>query len=74
VYTLNSDGSYTFTVDNAASQSLAAGQSATDTLTYEITDTAGNTATATLTTTITGTNDAAVITTAPVSVTEAHCQ
>ena len=56
-YTLNADGTYTFTVDTKASQSLAQGQSATDTLTYEITDKAGNTATATLTTTITGTND-----------------
>ena len=61
-YTLSADGTYTFTVDNAASQSLAQGKSATDTLTYDITDTAGNTTTATLTTTITGSNDAPVVT------------
>jgi len=70
VYTLKADGTYTFTVDNAASQSLAQGKSATDTLTYEITDKAGNTTTAILTTTITGSNDGAVITQSPVDVTE----
>jgi len=60
-YTLNTDGTYTFIVNNAASQSLAVGQSATDTLTYEITDPAGNTTAATLSTTITGTNDKPVL-------------
>jgi len=69
-YDLKSDGSYTFKVNNLASQSLAQGTSAIDTLTYEITDRAGNITTATLTTTITGSNDGAVITTKPIDVTE----
>ncbi len=61
VYTLNADGTYTFVVDNTASQSLAAGDTVVDMLTYEITDKAGNKTTATLETTITGTNDAPTV-------------
>ncbi|MDO8262337.1 MAG: putative Ig domain-containing protein [Gallionella sp.] len=59
--TLNADGSYSYSLDNAslAVQSLAAGQVVTETFGYEATD--GLTATpSTLTVTITGTNDAPV--------------
>ena len=61
-YVLKADGSYTFTINNTASQSLGKGNSATDILTYTLTDKAGNTTTSTLTTTITGTDDAPVLT------------
>ncbi|MBD9569676.1 VCBS domain-containing protein [Ensifer sp. ENS08] len=66
---LNSDGSYTYTLNNttAGVQSLAAGQMVTDTFTYEITDGDGDRSSTTVTITITGTNDAPVITTGPQS-------
>ncbi|MBD9626706.1 tandem-95 repeat protein [Ensifer sp. ENS06] len=66
---LNSDGSYTYTLNNATAgvQSLAAGQMVTDTFTYEITDGDGDRSSTTVTITITGTNDAPVITTGPQS-------
>ncbi|MGF1822727.1 VCBS domain-containing protein [Vibrio splendidus] len=59
-YLINPDGTYSYTLNNAdvTVQGLAAGQTITDTITYEVTDRAGNTTTASLTTTITGTNDA----------------
>ena len=47
---------------SAALQSLAVGETATDTFTYQVTDADGDTSTATVTVTITGTNDAPVIT------------
>ncbi|OGS97667.1 MAG: hypothetical protein A3H31_12140 [Gallionellales bacterium RIFCSPLOWO2_02_FULL_57_47] len=59
--TLNADGSYSYTLDNAslAVQSLAAGQVVTETFAYQATD--GMVATSSmLTVTITGTNDAPV--------------
>ncbi|MEN5164578.1 retention module-containing protein [Achromobacter kerstersii] len=56
-FTLNADGSYTFN-PGSAFNSLAAGQSATSSLTYTVSDGEGGTSTATLTVTITGTNDA----------------
>ncbi|TEW53206.1 hypothetical protein E2R68_13310, partial [Psychromonas sp. RZ22] len=59
---LAADGSYTFDLDNAHASALAAGKTATQEFTYEVTDVAGNTAHQTLSITITGTNDAPVIT------------
>ena len=60
--TLNADGSYTYTLDNAdpQTQALAQGASATDVFTYTVTDANGATSSTTLTITITGTNDAPV--------------
>lgn len=61
--TLNTDGSYIYTLDNASQgvQSLAEGQVVTETFAYQATD--GITSTpSTLTVTITGTNDAPVTT------------
>ncbi|WP_243395869.1 beta strand repeat-containing protein [Sphingomonas oleivorans] len=59
---LNADGSYTYTLDNADldTQRLAAGQSATETFSYLVSDGTGGTAQAALTVTITGVNDAPV--------------
>ncbi|MDP2760911.1 MAG: Ig-like domain-containing protein [Sideroxyarcus sp.] len=62
VLTLNTDGSYTYALDNSAQgvQSLAEGQAVTDTFDYTATD--GLVATpATLTVSVTGTNDAPVV-------------
>jgi VCBS repeat-containing protein len=68
---LNTDGSWSYTLDNsaAATQALAQGAHATDVFTYTISDSAGVTATATLTLDILGTNDAPMITYAPPAVT-----
>lgn len=54
-----SDGSYTYTLDNAldAVQRLAVGESITDTFSYTVTDTRAGRTTSTLTITINGTND-----------------
>src|SRR6185295_18253811 len=56
----NADGSYSFDASNAAYQSLGAGQSATLTVGYTVTDDQGATSTADLVITITGTNDGPV--------------
>ena len=58
--TLNSDGSYSYQLDNslASVQALAAGETRTETFTYELVDRNGASSTSTLTITITGTNDA----------------
>ncbi|HYE34806.1 VCBS domain-containing protein, partial [Methylocaldum sp.] len=58
------DGSYTYTLNNAAVnvQALAAGQTVTDTFTYTADDGNGGTTSSTLTITITGSNDTPVIT------------
>ncbi|TAN53603.1 MAG: tandem-95 repeat protein, partial [Methylococcaceae bacterium] len=58
--TLNSDGSYSYTVDNAnaAVQALKGGDTLTDTFTYTVRDGGSLTSTATLTITIQGANDA----------------
>ncbi|WP_454694060.1 retention module-containing protein [Achromobacter aegrifaciens] len=56
-FTLNPDGSYSFNPGNAF-QHLAAGQTATSSITYTVTDSEGGTSSATLTVEITGTNDA----------------
>ncbi len=61
---LNSDGSYSYTLDNndAAVQALRnSGDTLTDTFTYTIRDAAGATSTATLTVTVIGADDTAVI-------------
>ncbi|MFA0254627.1 VCBS domain-containing protein, partial [Vibrio breoganii] len=60
---LNTDGSYTYDLDNTNSkvQALAEGVQITDTLTYTTIDPAGNSKESHLVVTITGTNDAAVI-------------
>ncbi|WP_456794092.1 VCBS domain-containing protein [Bradyrhizobium sp. USDA 4506] len=74
---LNTDGSYTYTVNNgdAAVNALPTySDTLTDTFSYTVKDTAGATATTTLTVTIHGANDAATITasaTEDTSVTEA---
>ncbi len=59
--TLATDGSYSYVADRAASQSLAAGQTATESFGYTVRDAAGLTASTTLTFTITGTNDAPTV-------------
>ena len=55
----NADGTYSYTLDNAnpAVQSLAAGETLTDSFTYTISDGIGGTDTATLIITVNGTND-----------------
>ena len=56
---LNADGSYTYTLDNADAdtQRLAAGQLATETFSYVVSDNAGGTAQTSLAISITGAND-----------------
>jgi VCBS repeat-containing protein len=56
---LNTDGSYSYTLDNqkGAVQSLAEGQTATDEFSYTVSDGHGGSATSTLTITVTGSND-----------------
>ena len=70
--TLNADGSYAYTLNNAspAVQGLGAGETATDVFTYTVTDGHGATASNTLTVTIHGTNDAPTVAAAVASVTE----
>src|SRR5207247_6904 len=55
-------GVWTYTLDNAAHQSLAAGETHTETFAVTVTDDFGATATQNVVLTITGTNDAPVIT------------
>jgi len=57
--TFDSDGSYTYTLDDTDSDTdaLPDGVVATETFTYQITDTAGATSTGNLTINVTGTND-----------------
>src|SRR6185295_4093997 len=68
--TFNADGSYSFDASNSAYQSLGAGQSATLTVPYTVTDDQGATSTAKLVITVTGTNDAPVAQAAAFSVLE----
>ncbi len=62
--TLNADGSWSYTLNNADADTngLAAGQAATDVFTYTMKDGSDATSTSTLTINITGSNDAPVIT------------
>ena len=55
--TLADDGSYTYVADQAAANSLADGDTATDAFTYAISDGNGGTDTAEILITVTGTND-----------------
>ncbi|WP_210236937.1 VCBS domain-containing protein, partial [Mesorhizobium sp. M4B.F.Ca.ET.200.01.1.1] len=59
---LNSDGSYSYTLDNglASVQQLAEGATVTDVFSYTNADNHGGSSSASLTITITGTNDAPV--------------
>ncbi len=61
--TLNSDGSYSYALNNAAQpvQGLAAGETLTETFTYTITDGDGDSSTTTLTIIINGANDGVTI-------------
>ena len=70
--TVNADGTYTYTLNNSlpAVQSLGAGETLTDTLSYGVVDNHGAIGTGTLTVTISGTNDAPTATAAAASVTE----
>ena len=70
--TINGNGSYTYTLDNADpdTNGLAQGASVTDQFAYTVQDASGATSITTLTISITGTNDAAIdmnisVTTAP---------
>ncbi len=60
--TLNTDGSYSYVLDNSnpAVNRLAAGETLTETFSYTVTDGDGDTSTTTLTLTIRGANDAPV--------------
>ena len=64
--TINANGSYTYSLNNADpdTQALAQGQVVTDQFTYQVRDANGATSSTTLTITITGTNDVPVITNA----------
>ena len=54
---VGADGSYTYTADQSAADELDAGDTATDSFTYTVTDGQGETDTATLVITVTGIND-----------------
>ena len=58
---LNADGSYEYTLDNAAAQSLKEGEIKTEFFSYTMKDADGDEKPATLTITITGTNDAPIL-------------
>ena len=58
--TLNANGGFSFDANNAAYNSLAAGQTQVVVANYTVTDPSGATSTSTLTVTVTGTNDAPV--------------
>ena len=70
--TLNADGTYTYTLNNASPlvQGLGTGESVTDAFTYTVSDGHGGTASNTLTVTISGTNDTPVASAAIASVIE----
>ncbi|WP_038033329.1 Ig-like domain-containing protein [Thermopetrobacter sp. TC1] len=57
---INTDGSWTFT-PNAAANALGAGETVTDTVTYQVSDGEGGTDTASLSITLTGSNDGPVV-------------
>ena len=55
--TIGADGTYTYVANQSAADDLDAGDTATDTFTYTVTDTTGATSTADITITVTGVND-----------------
>ena len=59
---INADGTVSYTPNGGAYDSLAAGETATDTFTYTISDGAGGTVTGAATVNVTGTNDAPTLT------------
>ncbi|MDY0292889.1 MAG: VCBS domain-containing protein, partial [Desulfuromonadaceae bacterium] len=69
-FTLQADGSYTYTLDNALPvvQQLGVGAHLTETFTYTVTDQHGATASNTITITINGTNDAPQVSAAVITV------
>ena len=71
-FTVDADGHYTYTLNNAlpAVQGLGAGESLTDTFTFTVSDGRGGTGSNTLTVTIDGSNDAPVVTAATASIVE----
>ena len=71
-FTLQADGSYTYTLNNAldAVQQLGVGAHLTETFTYTVTDQHGATASNTITITINGTNDAPQVSAAVASIDE----
>jgi VCBS repeat-containing protein len=62
-FTDTGNGTYSYTLNNAAVQDLDAGQTRTETFTYTMKDADGDESTATLTITINGSNDTPTITT-----------
>src|SRR5262249_1497541 len=68
--TIHSDGTYSYTPNDAAAEALPQGSPATDVFTYTAKDVHGATATTTLTFNITGQNDAPVVTPASAAVSE----
>ncbi|WP_336605417.1 tandem-95 repeat protein [Stutzerimonas stutzeri] len=60
-FVLNADGSWTFNASNAAYQQLAAGDSLTLTIPYQVTDELGASTASTLTLVVGGVNDAPVV-------------
>jgi large repetitive protein len=64
-------GEWTYSLDNAAAQSLSAGEVLTEEFVVSVTDEAGEVATSTVSVTITGTNDAPVISSTGASATPA---
>lgn len=70
--TLAADGSWTYTLNNAADavRQLGAGATLTDTITYQVADNHGATGNATLSVTIYGVNDLPAVAAATASVTE----
>ena len=59
---INADGTVSYTPNEGAYDSLAAGETTTDTFTYTVSDGEGGTVTGTATVTVTGTNDAPTLT------------
>lgn len=71
-FAVAADGNWTYTLDNAAHQNLAEGETHTETFTVTVTDEFGATATQDVTITVTGTNDRPEITSAAATATVAE--
>ncbi|SAI71920.1 hemolysin [Bordetella ansorpii] len=61
-FSVDANGKWTYTLDNAAAQGLVAGQSVTETYTVQVSDGQGGTDTRTVSVTVNGSDDAAIIT------------